>query len=856
MKKKLCNHRQLIIPLHLFFLLVFSTTSFAQESSCDSLDDINDLYLQCIESIETGATLKVKQSFNRLIKASAFEYDKTGLKKLPGLFYQAGEIMSSRNDKKSTINFYWKASKLYEEYYGSNNIFIPITIKKIGNYLFSLNDYSNAITYYKTSIDSRLNYSNAHLAFCKIRIGICYSQLFYYQAAENIFLEVLESQLGQEGMDSIAIGNIYNNIASVNAKSQNLTKAFNYYCTALQYYPINLDKEKLNQAYIYNNLGNLLLEEKDHSAALIQYQKGLKARLSALPEKSIELTQSYYNIGYCYSYMGLMDSALLYCQKSIISNALEFRNLDISANPENSICLSKYDLLTSLLDKGEYLIRFYQMDPNAHSNRLIEAKETLVAGEELFHEVEEKILNFKSKLAWSSRNNRLSNLLIHTEYLLNNSAQSSFALLAEADNKRNFIYKSYAQVNKAIAGRSFEYSLLEQNKQTSYLNDSGFDSTKMVSQLSGYFQFDTIMPRQKIKKIDKISLSAIQDKLNPNQAIVSFAVCDSLIIRHVISRNRIDFKPLISTELRESVSIHLKRIKTYGDFAPTSESIYRTLFKDISSLLEPYNKLIIIPDEYLFDLPFETLLVNGDFLINRFEISYSFSISKLSDHQESKHQDFRFIGYSPIGIQTSSYKSDDKIDYIYLNGNHILDYADQEIDKISKLFIENSLESTMYLGRNATISEFLKVKDSADFIHLATHNIVNAKNPWVSYLQFYPDDSFYNGKLYLPLIYSLGTYAKCLILSGCGTGLGKINNNDGVLSVAHAFSCNPIENLVLSLWNIDDKYTSEFMIDLYREIIKGKSIGESLCCVKRERLNSDLKHPFFWSTMLHYYNSL
>lgn len=853
MKKYLHKYRRVKLLFYVITLILFNTSSFSQELNSPPLDDVNNLYLQCVESIDNGTINEIKQSFNQLIKTFSIKYDKSKLKKLPGLFYQAAELLSASNDKSSTVDFYWVASQLYEEYYGSQNIFIPITIKKIGNYLSGLSDYSNAISYYKAAIDPRLNFSNAHLASCKIGIGICYSQLFYYQAAENIFLEVLEVQLDKKDKDSIAVGNLYNNVASVNAKSRNFDRAYNYYCTALQYYTTNLDKEKLNQAYIYNNLGNLLLEKKDYSAAFVQYEKGLKLRLAVLPEKSIELTQSYYNIGYCYSHLGLMDSALYYCQKSILSNALEFDTLKITSNPTNSICLSKSDLLISLLDKGEYLIKFYQTDTVNHKGRLIEVKELLKIGEELFHEVEGKIFNFKSKLAWSSQNYRLSNLLIHLEFLLNNPADSTYALLAEADNKRDFIYKSYTQINKTIEGRFYEYSLLEQNKQTSSLKYSGFDIAKKSNQVSGYFQFDTIVPSHQVEKIDRFSIAAIQNKLDTNQAIVSLAICDSLIIRHVISKTSIDFKPLISTELKELVTEHLKQIRTYGDFSLTSRSIFDTLFKDISKLIEPYEKLIIIPDEYLFDLPFETLQDKGDFLIDRYEISYSFSLSKLLDHQGTRNHEFSFNGFSPIGIRTSSYEQNDKM---FINDNYFLNYADIEIDAISYLFVENRLESTKNVGKSATISKLIKAKDSYGYIHIATHNIVNTRNPWMSYMQFFPDSSFSDGKLYLPVIYSLGTNAKCLILSGCGTGLGKINNNDGVLSVAHAFSCNPIKNLILSLWNIDDKYTSEFMVDLYQEIVQGKSIGESLCNVKRDRLKSDSKHPFFWSTMLHYYNSL
>lgn len=72
------------------------------------------------------------------------------------------------------------------------------------------------------------------------------------------------------------------------------------------------------------------------------------------------------------------------------------------------------------------------------------------------------------------------------------------------------------------------------------------------------------------------------------------------------------------------------------------------------------------------------------------------------------------------------------------------------------------------------------------------------------------------------------TNTELVVLSACETGLGKIENGEGVFGLQRSFMQAGASNVLISLWKVDDKATRDLMIKFYEYLARGHSLHESL----------------------------
>lgn len=92
---------------------------------------------------------------------------------------------------------------------------------------------------------------------------------------------------------------------------------------------------------------------------------------------------------------------------------------------------------------------------------------------------------------------------------------------------------------------------------------------------------------------------------------------------------------------------------------------------------------------------------------------------------------------------------------------------------------------------------------------------------------------------------------KLVVLSACETGIGKVQNGEGVYGLRRALVLAGAETQLMSLWKVDDEATKELMIKYYRRLKRGEGRGEALRNVQMEMLrNKALRHPYFWAAFI------
>ena len=70
-------------------------------------------------------------------------------------------------------------------------------------------------------------------------------------------------------------------------------------------------------------------------------------------------------------------------------------------------------------------------------------------------------------------------------------------------------------------------------------------------------------------------------------------------------------------------------------------------------------------------------------------------------------------------------------------------------------------------------------------------------------------------------------------LSACETGVGEARSGEGVLGLRRAFMMSGAQNLLMTLWPVNDAATSEMMRDFYKEVFATGNAPVSLATVQR-----------------------
>jgi CHAT domain-containing protein len=87
-----------------------------------------------------------------------------------------------------------------------------------------------------------------------------------------------------------------------------------------------------------------------------------------------------------------------------------------------------------------------------------------------------------------------------------------------------------------------------------------------------------------------------------------------------------------------------------------------------------------------------------------------------------------------------------------------------------------------------------------------------------------------------------------VVLSACETGLGDIKGSEGVYGLQRALKMAGVKNIIMSLWEIPDRETVEFMDYFYTCLLETRDIREAFYKSQKEmRMKYD---PYFWGAFV------
>lgn len=227
--------------------------------------------------------------------------------------------------------------------------------------------------------------------------------------------------------------------------------------------------------------------------------------------------------------------------------------------------------------------------------------------------------------------------------------------------------------------------------------------------------------------------------------------------------------------------------------------------------------LIVVPHSFLHYLPFHALNDGQRALIDDFTVSYAPSASVFLLCQEK----------TPVTSGKAL----------------VLAVPDERAPFIREEALQVAAAlggARMFLGEEATEEQLKTYGPDCQFIHIATHGYFRQDNPMFSSIRLG------NSLLSLFDIYQLHLNAEMVTLSGCGTGMNVVVGGDELIGLVRGLLFAGAQTLMVSLWEVHDQSTAEFMHDFYLSYGRLKNKAGAL----REavlKLRERQPHPYYWA---------
>ncbi|MEM9919736.1 MAG: CHAT domain-containing tetratricopeptide repeat protein [Bacteroidota bacterium] len=769
----------------------------------------------------------------------------------------------------------------------SDSVQIANCLNNLGSWYDQKGDHQRALDFLQSALDilKQLDNSKEEIIIASNSIGIILAKqeqfreaIRYFKQTEQLLSNFTQFENYQWHLSSC--------LMETGAAFRELNQdgnAFDYTRRALAVAP----EEK--KYFSLANLALLYIRNEQSDTAIVLLQQALENyQTDQTPSKTFKARIFHY-LGKAYQQQQNFQAALAHYQQSLTANCKYFKNnSDFRKNPNEFIVYNQRVYLESLHSKAQTWAQFTTAEN--HLSAALSTYELLIRN---LDSLRVQLATQSSWLHWSKKFKPIYAEAIHISHLLYLQSCESIYLEKALDfsekGKASLLLASLRQSeDKRFAGLPDSLLQLEQQLQT----DLAFykkllwrvagDSAQQILYRNYASQKRLRLARLKEKmeiefpnyfrwryEEQAFSIKNIRKKIsNEENAIISYYTSKSHVFAFVLTQESLNLISLGSPRLIRKNIDDFRQVltDTYSfqrdmqaacdSYAEKAHDLYDLLLAPVMPHVESHiKKLVLSPDGSLHALPFEALVgscpTDTDvsfselpYVLHRFQVQYTFSIGLLLYAQEKRqraHFNSHCLAVAPLYKANGTGQPSAEV---IRAGSGPLIGNRKEVETIARYFY-----GCYEFGANATEHRFKEKASDYGLIHLAMHGMADFQQPENGYLEF-SQGEMEDSKLYQDEVSNLRLQAQLVVLSACETGRGVYTEGEGVFSLARSFMFAGATSVVMSLWKVNDRSTSELMPLFYEKLAKGRSKGASLHLAKIEFLkNTDLKfqHPFYWS---------
>lgn len=596
------------------------------------------------------------------------------------------------------------------------------------------------------------------------------------------------------------------------------------------------------KANLLNSLGLLLLEQRSAKTAQTKLKQALEISRQ-LKEADLEGTI-------------LRNLSLAARQENDFVSSQRYAETALKIAVENKfddLYISTNNILASLMQKaGKYLEATVLLEKSINlaektnnQMRVVESKWHL--SESLLHlqnyteaeKMTRETLAVATERKWSN--------LIYLSATLLGRALTKENKPREAETAFQLAIKETEQKRSSVAGAEIEKISFMGDKATAYREllkikaDAGeTDQALLISEKLKSRVLEEKLSDLKRQKTNENGFDLPPVNMPSNTAIVSFALTDEKCFAFVLRPGKQPKMFIIAaneTALLEKTQRWRESLTSFDpSFKTESKELYNLLFKNLESELSSATNLVVIPDGFLWELPFQALITNEQkYLAETFAVSYAPSLkffNRLQEKPFSLKQD-KILAFANSVTKKS--------------GIVPLPAAEREAAEIGK----NYTQPQIFTRGAATETRFKQNASQARLIHLAVHGELDANDPFDSALLFTPTTAD-DGRLIVSEILQMNLPQSLVVLSSCDTSNGQAINGEGLLSLSWAFLASGGRTIIAAQWAVEEKATAELMQNFYRELNKGENGTPSALALQAAQKESigkpaPFNHPFYWA---------
>ena len=795
------------------------------------------------------------------------------------------------------LKFYKKAM---EHTYKDASI-IPVINIKIASIYQNMNFYNKAIKYLKPNLKLE---DNIFTITPKRKTYEMLSQLYFKKKDFSKAIFYTKKMLNKNNKDySLKNCQAHNLLGTIYLSNHDFSKAIKHFS-----YTLNIAKnQRFNPSSEYNIAKKKYYNETGKILTRSIHERNFLSTLHMHPYLDVSLSHFY--LGKTYFFLKKSDKALFhlnssynYLKKQEYSETKQSSTLETLA----LLYLAKNDYKSFISTFKNAIFIKEKILGNNHP-KVGELYETFASNIiDKYKKYYYYQKSFDIFMRYRARNFLILSNFEKQKYTLSTKTKMMNLLnIAYVSNMSHNVFNSWLNYKGSIFEDKNILSLL-QSKNTNtikllknykekiiYLStlESEESSTKNFQFIQDSLNQIEIELNQESKKykeflgLKNITYQDISTHLKNNELYIDFIKTGENYYFFTLNKNiQINFIQ-INTKDSKTLELHIKNLKSnnqkmvqaiknktikkeQAQLKKESHVILSKLYnilisKYLRTQLQTTKELIISPDGLLNFLPFEALYHNGKYLIEDYKISYTSSGRELV--RQTKREPYKVGSRKMICFANPDFDASLPVSKTKLFGGNNQKseeewkeeknfglIGDEEIVTIKNLY----KDALIYEHKEANVENLMKV-GASQILHFSTHgkflNNQTIENPMLkagialSGANVKGDLSGIVTALKVSALDLSNT--ELVVLSACESGLGEVQNGEGVMGLPKAFLQAGAREVIMSLWSVSNQKTAILMEKFYTNVQKNQDYNTALQNAKIDMINEEMP-PYYWSAFI------